>query len=55
MLFLIPKYQKSKLQKTSYFLGILFLLMSFGCEDNSDQILIIDDIPINNQQKRKCL
>lgn len=51
MLFLIPKYQKSKLQKTSYFLGILFLLMSFGCEDNSDQILIIDDIPIINQQK----
>jgi lysophospholipase L1-like esterase len=51
MLFLIPKFQKSKLQKVSYFLGILFLLMSFGCEDNSDQFLIIDDIPIINQQK----
>ena len=51
MLFLTPKFQKIKQKKVSYFLGILFLLMSFGCENNSDQIVIIDDIPIINQQK----
>ena len=52
MLFLTPKFQKIKQKKVSYFLVILFLLMSFGCENNSDQILIIDDdIPVIDQKK----
>ena len=52
MLFLTPKFQKIKQKKVSYFLVILILLMSFGCENNSDQILIIDDdIPVIDQKK----
>jgi len=51
MLFITSKLQKNKFKIESYFLVILLLLMGFGCEDNSDQIVIIDDIPIINQQK----
>ena len=52
MLFLTPKFQKIKQKKGSYFLVILILLMSFGCENNNDQILLInDDIPVIDQQK----
>ena len=52
MLFLTPKFQKIKQKKVSYFLGILILLMSFGCENNNDQILLINDgIPVIDQKK----
>ncbi|WP_036841188.1 SGNH/GDSL hydrolase family protein [Polaribacter sp. Hel_I_88] len=39
------------MRKIIYFFSIFVLLMSFGCENNDDQILIVDDIPIVDQKK----
>ena len=39
------------MRKIIYFFSIFVLLMSFGCENNDDQILIVDDTPIVDQKK----
>lgn len=39
------------MKRIFYLLGIFVLLISFGCENNDDQILIVDDIPTIDQKK----